>query len=143
MKGFIHIVATLAVVFIGLNFLNPNDSPLGISVENSDVLANAYRDHSSNIQVSGQGAVVRTLSDDRDGDRHQRFILELLSGQTLLIAHNIDLAPRIPSLKSGDSVQFNGEYEWNEHGGIIHWTHHAPNGLHEGGWLKRNGRTYQ
>jgi hypothetical protein len=143
MKGFIRSVATLAVVFIGLYFLSPNNSPLGISVENSDVFANAYRDRISDIQVSDQGVVIRTLPDDRDGYRHQRFILELSSGQTLLISHNIDLAPRIPSLKSGDTVQFKGEYEWNEQGGVIHWTHHDPNGSHEGGWLKHNGRTYQ
>lgn len=78
-----------------------------------------------------------------DGSQHQRFIVELSSGQTLLIAHNIDIAPRINSLQVGDSVRFYGEYEWNPQGGIIHWTHHDPNGYHVGGWIKHNGRTYQ
>jgi hypothetical protein len=94
-------------------------------------------------QVQGSGRVIRILSDDNDGSRHQRFILELSSGQTLLIAHNIDLAPRVSSLKTGDTVDFYGEYEPNSQGGVIHWTHHDPQGRHVAGWLEHNGRRYQ
>lgn len=53
------------------------------------------------LQVTG--TVQRLLSDDDEGSRHQRFILRLAEGRTLLIAHNIDLAPRLP-LRQGDSV---------------------------------------
>jgi hypothetical protein len=106
-------------------------------------LAKAYAARRSNVQVEGRGQVVRVLSDDVDGDRHQRFILRLPSGQTLLIAHNIDLAPRLASLDAGDSVEFFGEYEWNEQGGVIHWTHRDPQGRHVAGWLRHDGRTYQ
>ncbi|NOY62612.1 MAG: DUF3465 domain-containing protein [Gammaproteobacteria bacterium] len=113
------------------------------SVENNDVIADAYQNQSSDIQVSGSGRVKRILSDDTKGRRHQRFIVRLSSGQTLLIAHNIDLAPKIRSLQKGDVVEFFGEYAWNSKGGVIHWTHHDPAGRHIGGWLKHNGRTYQ
>ena len=97
----------------------------------------------SGQQVQGAGMVLRVLSDDNDGSRHQRFILELSSGRTLLIAHNIDLAPRISSLSSGDSVSFYGQYESNPQGGVIHWTHRDPLGRHTAGWLEHNGRRYQ
>jgi len=97
----------------------------------------------SGQQVRGQGTVSRILSDDNDGSRHQRFILRLGSGQTVLIAHNIDLAPRVASLRTGDAVSFYGEYEWNDKGGVIHWTHHDPQGLHAAGWLEHNGQRYQ
>lgn len=86
---------------------------------------------------------MRILPDDTEGSQHQKFILKLLSGQTLLVAHNIDLAPRISALRDGDTVDFYGEYEWNAKGGVIHWTHHDPGGGHENGWLKHNGITYQ
>ena len=94
-------------------------------------------------QVEGSGTVVRVLSDDNDGSRHQRFILELASGRTLLVAHNIDLAPRIDSIREGDTVSFYGEFQSNPQGGVIHWTHHDPQGRHPGGWLRHKGRTYQ
>jgi hypothetical protein len=106
-------------------------------------LARAFDQHESTLQIEGTGTVVRLLSDDNDGSRHQRFIVELKTGQTLLIAHNIDLAPRIISLKTGDEVGFFGEYEWNEKGGTIHWTHRDPKGLHIAGWIKHEGRVYQ
>lgn len=109
----------------------------------SDALADAFAEQKSAVQVTGEGSVTRVLGDDSLGDRHQRFILALDSGQSLLIAHNIDLAPRIESLREGDRVSFNGEYEWNDRGGIVHWTHHDPQGQHEAGWLRHDGRTYQ
>lgn len=106
-------------------------------------LNEAYKSQKSDIQVKGNGTVIRILNDDNQGSRHQKFILKLSSGQTILIAHNIDIAPRIKSISEGDSVQFYGEYEWNNKGGVVHWTHRDPNDNHIGGWLKHNGRIYQ
>ncbi|EGR0487716.1 DUF3465 domain-containing protein, partial [Vibrio cholerae] len=63
---------------------------------NDAVLQQAYQSQQSDLQVQGLGQVVKVLPDDNDGSRHQKFILKLNSGQTLLVAHNIDLAPRIP-----------------------------------------------
>jgi len=97
----------------------------------------------SGQQVSGGGTVLRILSDDNTGDRHQRFILKLSSGRTLLIAHNIDLAPRIERLRENDFVLFYGQYEINAQGGVVHWTHHDPQGRHVAGWLEHNGKRYQ
>jgi len=114
------------------------------SVDNSDaIIANAFSRHESDLQVSGEGVVIKLLPDDSSGSRHQKFIIKLASGQTLLVAHNIDLAPRLSSIREGDSIQFNGEYEWNEKGGILHWTHRDPNGSHAAGWLKYHGKIYQ
>ena len=113
------------------------------SVQSNQVISDAYQNQLSDIQVSGSGIVNLTLRDDNEGSRHQRFILRLPSGQTLLIAHNIDLAPKINTLQKGDVVEFYGEYEWNAKGGVVHWTHHDPGGRHVGGWLKHNGRKYE
>ncbi|MGI9271222.1 MAG: DUF3465 domain-containing protein [Woeseiaceae bacterium] len=103
----------------------------------------AQQNWSAGQQVQGVGMVLRVLSDDNEGSRHQRFILELSSGRTVLVAHNIDLAPRISSLSTGDSVGFYGEFEPNERGGVIHWTHHDPQGRHVGGWLEHKGVRYE
>jgi len=106
-------------------------------------LRDAYAHRESGVQVQGEGVVTRILDDDREGSRHQRFILRLDDGQTVLVAHNIDLAPRIDDLAVGDMVMFYGEYAWNAKGGVIHWTHHDPGGWHADGWLKHDGRLYQ
>ena len=121
---------------------NTRRPPRALS-RSDELLARAYEQRLSNIQVEGQGVVLRLLSDDNDGRRHQRFILELASGQTLLISHNIDLAPRVVGLRKGDAVSFYGEYDWNEKGGVIHWTHHDPRKRHPAGWIKHDGRVYQ
>ena len=108
-----------------------------------DELQRVIAERRSSTQVRGVGTVIRVLSDDNDGSRHQRFILRIPSGESLLIAHNIDLAPRVPGLNVGDTVAFYGEYEWNDRGGVIHWTHHDPRGRHVGGWVEHDGRRYQ
>ena len=108
-----------------------------------DPTGRAFASRTSNVQVQGEGKVIRVLADDLDGSRHQRFIVQLASGQTLLITHNIDIAPRIDGLKAGDRVSFNGEYVWNAEGGVIHWTHHDPQGRHVAGWVIHDGKTHQ
>ena len=118
-------------------------SASGEEASAQDRLAEAYQRQLSDIQVGGSGRVIKILADDTKGSRHQKFILKLASGQTLLVAHNIDLAPRLDGLRLGDSVTFYGEDEWNKHGGVLHWTHHDPAGRHIGGWLELRGRRYQ
>ena len=106
-------------------------------------LEKAFKNKQSNIQVGGSGEVIKILPDDKQGSRHQKLIIELTSGQTILIAHNIDIAPRINTLNFGDHINFYGEYEWNSKGGIVHWTHHDPSGRHESGWLNHGRKLYQ
>ncbi|WP_394172651.1 DUF3465 domain-containing protein [Thalassotalea litorea] len=108
-----------------------------------EVIEQAFKHKQSDLQVQAQGVVEKTLTDDNKGSRHQRFILRLTPSLTVLIAHNIDLAPKIENLRAGDKVEFYGEYEWNPKGGVIHWTHHDPNNKHVDGWLKHHGRIYQ
>ena len=73
----------------------PESSQSG-AVENSEkLLQEAFREQKRDLQVEGKGKVIKLLSDDLDGSKHQRFIVELGSGQTLLIAHNIDWPPEL------------------------------------------------
>jgi cold shock CspA family protein len=133
----------LASFYFRTTLLGLIQLPTSSSSAADQVISNAYQAQQSGVQVGGEGVVQRVLSDDDDGSRHQRFILRLASGQTLLIAHNIDIAPRLDSLRSGDRVAFRGQYEWNAEGGVIHWTHHDPEGQHASGWLSYNGIVYQ
>lgn len=141
LKKIVPIIVILLSAWLGQDWLADNrftsDAPA------TTAQASQPADYRSGAQVSGAGIVQRVLPDDNDGSRHQRFILELDSGKTLLIAHNIDLAPRIDSLQKGDRVAFYGQFEENDRGGVVHWTHHDPQGFHEHGWLQHQGRTYQ
>ena len=103
----------------------------------------AFENQISNLQVTGSGTVLKILRDDTTGSRHQRIILQVGKEHTVLIAHNIDLAPRVDGIKTGDRLEFYGEYEYNSKGGVIHWTHRDPGGNHPDGWLKHQGRLYQ
>lgn len=101
----------------------------------------AFAEGRGDLWVTLEGRVERTLRDDEDGSRHQRFVLRLAEDLTVLVAHNIDLAPRVP-LERGDRLRLRGEYEWNERGGVVHWTHHDPAGA-PGGWIDFDGRRYE
>ncbi len=139
----IAVVVACALLSAGCGSTVPSSSQTGGAAGDDGQIARAFENETSNVQVEGEGVVTRILSDDVSGSRHQRFIVSLASGQTILIVHNIDLAERVDGLQTGDSVRFYGEYVWNEQGGKVHWTHHDPQGRHVAGWLKHNGRTYQ
>ena len=109
----------------------------------SDALLRAIEQRRSNVLVEGSGEVVKVLRDDRDGSRHQRFIVGVAPGRTVLVAHNIDLADRVAGLRAGDRVSFAGEFEWNDRGGVVHWTHHDPAGRRRGGWIEHEGVRYE
>jgi hypothetical protein len=84
---------------------------------------------------------VRLLADEDDGSRHQRIVLRLRGQQTLLVAHNLGVAARVP-LGLGDRIRFRGIYEWNDLGGLVHWTHRDPMGFEDGGWIRYRRKTY-
>jgi len=86
--------------------------------------------------------IVKVLPDDDEGSRHQRLLLKLETGGTVLVAHNIDLAHRVP-VEEGNRITIYGQYEWNDRGGVLHWTHHAPRNNREGGWIEFDGKRYQ
>jgi len=136
----------LGTTYFGKNNLTnqQNRSSAGNTSTNSNSPAAIQTENfTNNSEVEGKGTVVKILNDDNNGSRHQRFILRLDSGQTVLVAHNIDLAPRIEMINEDDTIVFKGVYISNNKGGVIHWTHRDPQGQHENGWLKRNGKIYQ
>ncbi len=120
----------------------PGDSPPAHAFrEGEDRILEAFARGQSDFVTTVQAEVVRKLADDNDGSRHQKFIIELSGGHTLLVAHNIDLAQRVP-VQVGDVVQVKGEYEFNGRGGVLHWTHKANGRNHEEGWIEHRGIRY-
>ena len=137
------LLGLLAVLAVGLYQpgWNSRDTAPATRVGTTDIeIAIAAR--ATETWVETVGSVIRLLPDDHKGSAHQRFILRLPSGHTVLVAHNLDLARRVP-LRAGDSVRLRGRYEWNQKGGILHWTHHDPAGNLAGGWIEYRDRRYE
>lgn len=137
---FFALAIVVAVIVFGRAW-SPSVPP-DVGDDGASRVAELFESRGSGEMVTVSGVVDGTLPDDNDGSRHQRFIVRLDSDQTLLVAHNIDLAERVP-LAEGDRVTVYGQYEWNDRGGVLHWTHHDPDGRREGGWIDWDGRRYR
>lgn len=135
------LVTAVASAFIGRS--DGTEHSVASSKHAEERLQRAFETRQEDFWIEASGQVVRLLPDDLSGSRHQRIVVALDSGQTLLIAHNIDLAPRLDAVSPGDRLHFRGKYVWNTRGGVIHWTHHDPDGSSAGGWLALDGRRYR
>lgn len=133
----------LIVLVLVVWYVNNRDADVAPSPATGEgVVEQAYAERRSGVWVEVDGSVTRLLADDNEGSRHQRFILALDSGHTVLVAHNIDLAERVPVRQDGQ-VRLRGRYEWNDRGGVIHWTHHDPDGSAPGGWVRHGDVIYR
>lgn len=141
MQQRIWIIFGFAILIVMASFYDPEPQLNQIAPDIS--AEQLFEQRQSEVQIEVSGTVTRLLSDDNEGSRHQRFIIELTSGQSLLIVHNIDLAPRIDDISEGDEVRIYGEYIWNDKGGLIHWTHHDPANRHPHGWIRHQDNLYQ
>ena len=136
--------AFVALLLVGVSlYFQGGPSPVADAPAASSAALRQESAPQQGDQLDVSGVVTRILADDRDGSRHQRFIIRVDGGETLLIAHNIDLAPRLDGLTVGEKVRVFGEFAWNPRGGTVHWTHHDPRGRHVPGYIEWRGRRYQ
>jgi hypothetical protein len=134
------------LIVLGLlayQYYNPDNQPVDREVTVHDgTVQQAYATQRSGQWVEITGRVQRILPDDNEGARHQRFTVELADAHSVLVAHNIDLAGPVP-VRQGQTLALRGRYEWNDRGGVIHWTHHDPDGRIQGGWIMLDNVRYQ
>jgi Protein of unknown function (DUF3465) len=123
--------------------VSESEQAQGAAQSDNAAIIQAFKGKKSNVFVEGSGTVKKLLADDNKGSRHQKFLVTISDEQTLLFAHNIDLAPRLDALAVGDVVTFRGEYVYNPKGGVMHWTHKDPQGEKQGGWIMHNGQKYE
>jgi hypothetical protein len=89
---------------------NPPANHLDSILTPISVIEAAFANQDSGISVTVKGNITRILGDDTVGVRHQRFIIELSNGQTLLIEHSIDIAPRVQGINVGSVLYAHGDY---------------------------------
>ena len=154
MKKYLLVLLAMCVALSFTACRAPTNNPTGSqTLESTPAIASASMDagaiveaygaHRNVPQVQGSGVVTKVLKDDIKGLQHQKFLLKVSDNITILIAHNIDLAPRVEDIHEGDVIAFKGEYIYTPKGGTVHWTHKDPRGNHQAGWLKHNGKTYE
>ncbi|MFK8012253.1 MAG: DUF3465 domain-containing protein [Marinicellaceae bacterium] len=131
----IQILLPILIMFIMVFLLNNKNHDI-----NKNNIENLYISKASGKFVEFKATVENILNDDLKGDKHQRLILRISPKRTVLLAHNIDVAPRVP-VKIRDSVLVKGQYEWNEKGGVVHWTHKKDNNPY--GWILHKNKKYQ
>ncbi len=117
--------------------------PAATAVADNAAVQRAFQGHTDQVQVTMIGTIDRVLSDqDGPSGPHERFIVRLTDvAMTVLIEHNLSLAPRVP-VATGGAVVVHGEYIWNAQGGLVHFTHHDPDRSHEGGYILYGGKRY-
>ncbi len=112
---------------------------------NDAMVCRAYAARQSNVEVVSEGNVTRLLG-TRAGRRspHQGFLMRLTSGCVLIVRveANTDFTGSFP-LRTGDLVDVKGVYEFYPIGGVIHWTHRDPRGIHPGGYVRVGNQIYQ
>jgi hypothetical protein len=118
-------------------------APTGSSTADDAAIASDFQAHASNVEVTADGVVVAIFNDRRSSTgTHEQFVIRLTSqNMTVEVEHNISIGRRVP-VAQGDHVVVHGEYIWNAQGGLIHFTHHDPQGTHEGGYIVDHGTTY-
>jgi hypothetical protein len=140
----ISILVVLALAVFGGQAWLVRDAAVDLALTGTErAVADAFAQRSQGLMLEFEATVVRLLRDDADGSRHLRFLVRTQDDIVVLVAHNIDLAPRIKDLDRGDRLRLRGQYEWNEKGGVLHWTHRAPRGDHAEGWIEHEGRRYE
>ncbi len=116
----------------------------------AQMIEEAFRARASGSSVEVGGMVKQLLPDERGGGREgepeagrrQRFVLELSSGRTVMVVHDIDSSPRVP-LELGDRIEVCGLYAWNNRGGVIEHTQRQPEGTEPGGFIRHAGQVYE
>ncbi|MDX1626202.1 MAG: DUF3465 domain-containing protein [Wenzhouxiangellaceae bacterium] len=93
------------------------------------------------VWVSGQGEVTQVLADEELRGTKQRFIVRPNDRIMLTVKHSLDDSDRVP-VERGDTVRFQGLYEWDARGGFVVLTHSDPEQPGGGGWIEHEGTRY-
>ncbi len=105
-------------------------------------ILDAQAQHMRKVEVELIAQVIRLLPTDENGLRHQKFLIRLTNGTTVLVANDLSMGQQVP-LNPGDIVEIKGEFIWTRRGGVLHWTHHTDEASHPGGWIRLGNQTYQ
>jgi len=114
---------------------------IGFVRNDTERITSAWHKKSSNLLVEVDARVVLLLPNRDDIKKLQRFLVELENGHRLEVAHDLELSENVP-VGVSSLIRLKGEFDYNENGGLIHWTHADPAGNRDGGWIEHNDMRY-
>lgn len=106
------------------------------------LIESAFQARTSGQVVQLRGVVRNVLPDEREAPRRQRLTLELSSGRTLLVTHDLEASERVPAAV-GDALELRGRYEWTNRGGLVSGTHTSPDEGGAEGWIRHAGTDFR
>lgn len=114
----------------------------GDALPDNERLLNAFEQGRTGVWVSGHGTVAQLIGDETiAGEVHQRMTVDVGGSLSLIVRHSVEASERVP-VAQGDTVAFQGRYEWNGRGGVLGHTHRDPEQPGEGGWIRHDGTLY-
>ncbi len=112
------------------------------NASNDSALVNAVNSKRNVDFLEASGVtVIELLADDTQGLPHEKFIVRLSNGATVLCVFNLDMGQRIP-LKVGDIVDLGGQFKWTNVGALMHWLHADTQNRRPDGYVDLNGKRY-
>ncbi|QKK03899.1 MAG: DUF3465 domain-containing protein [Pseudomonadota bacterium] len=136
-------VTTSRVVLIILMVCGVAGCGGGEDLPPNDRLLAAFEEGRTGVWVSGHGVVAQAIGDETiAGEPHQRMVVRVGDQQlAVIIRHSLSQSDRIP-LSDGDTIAFQGRYQFNGRGGVISHTYHDPEQPGSGGWIRHQGQVY-
>lgn len=114
----------------------------GGALPDNERLLEAFEQGRTGIWVSGHGTVSQLIGDETiAGEDHQRMVVRVNDRLTLTVRHAVARSGRVP-VEVGDTIAFQGRYEWNGAGGVLARTHRDPEAPGSGGWIRHKGDLY-
>jgi len=112
------------------------------ALPDNERLINAFEQGRTGVWVSGHGTVKQLVGDETvAGERHQRIVVDVGEVFDLIVRHSVEASERVPVVQ-GDTIAFQGRYEFNGRGGVLGFTHHDPEEPGGGGWVRYQGNVY-
>jgi hypothetical protein len=136
---------TIIVVILagGAWWYNPSIlADLGFVKSDDELIVSAWQQEKSNFHVQFEARVILKLPDEDNYGNAQKFLVVLENGHRLLISHDLEISTRVPIVVNS-LIRVKGEYDWNETGGMVHWTHRDINNERDGGWIELNNHRYR
>lgn len=114
----------------------------GSALPDNERLEQVFTEGQTGVWISGHGSVSQVPADESGATPVQRLVVRVSEDLSLMVRHELEHSERIPAAK-GDTVAFQGRYEWDGRGGTVSFTYADGDQPGGGGWVELDGKRYE